>query len=678
MSVTSTKHTWRDSIFAHFSEQIAGVSRLTVVADPDGLLTEQGVVDGVRARGFDVIAFEDHVAFRYAYERRFREVWDAGNKTNLVVVLRAPRSSITELPFDLLLQAKRNGRVLSFSLAEMFPSFAPHVLADLDRRDLDVVASAEDQFKPGSLGENATRDFLLRNVFQLDPASVHSASDLLRALLRLHYSGRIVPDRLGERFVSLLRSDPKWIGWPLEILVPGRAAFFEFLQERWPLFLAKHFPSDIHQTSVSVFNITGPVDLPFDHGDVHVYIDNLFTVGMLTPISGISRSLVKGTWMAVGVAGSEAGDNASRLKRLLELLKLEVNTDDADHSSWLLTAIRWAEAVALRWQLPPDGGNVEKDAFQKAHSLIEQQFQHWMTAHYSSLHSLSFLPRPVMLHQIPRYMKHRLSSNAAERVAVVVVDGLAFDQWVVVRQQMPPNRWNIDESAIFAWVPTLTSVSRQSIFAGDPPFYFAPSIHTTAKEEQHWLRFWENNGVKRDEVVYACQGSSEDDDGFVAKVEAKIDHHKCRVAGIVIGKIDEMLHGAVTGTGGMHTAVRHWADQGALWRLLDVLIDRGFDVILTADHGNVAGIGVGRPNVGVTAERGQRVHIFEDEVLRSATALKYPGTVEWPDIGLPRNYLALMAPQLKAFFLEGRETISHGGICLEEVVVPFVTVAKST
>ena len=95
MSGSSPSGTWREPILAQFSRDIASVARLTVVADPDGLLTEQGIVDGVRQRGFEIVPFEDHVAFRYAYERRFRDVWDHGNNTNLVVVLQATRSDIS-------------------------------------------------------------------------------------------------------------------------------------------------------------------------------------------------------------------------------------------------------------------------------------------------------------------------------------------------------------------------------------------------------------------------------------------------------------------------------------------------------------------------------------------------------------------------------------------------------
>jgi hypothetical protein len=92
MNNPSPASTWRDPILAQFTPEITTVARLTVVADPDDLLTEQGIVDGIRERGFEIVPFEDHVAFRYAYEQRFRQAWDAGSTTNLVVVLRASRS----------------------------------------------------------------------------------------------------------------------------------------------------------------------------------------------------------------------------------------------------------------------------------------------------------------------------------------------------------------------------------------------------------------------------------------------------------------------------------------------------------------------------------------------------------------------------------------------------------
>lgn len=329
----------------------------------------------------------------------------------------------------------------------------------------------------------------------------------------------------------------------------------------------------------------------------------------------------------------------------------------------------------LRWSLE-DLPSDDKNSFRAAHRLLEQHFQEWMIAHYGSLYSLSYLPRPVMVHQIPRYMAYRLGVHETKKLAVVVVDGLAMDQWTIVRQEMSSRQWTIEEFSLFAWVPTLTSISRQSIFAGDPPFFFGQSLGTTRKEEQHWLRFWEDRG-RKGEAVYVCQGTLEDDDAFAKRAIEKASQARCKVAGIVVGTIDQMLHGVVTGTDGMHAAVRHWAKRGALCRLLDDFLDCGFEVIVTADHGNVEGVGIGKPNVGATAEeRGERVHVFSDALLRSKVAEKHPGSLEWPIIGLPDDYLALIAPPLRAFVGERQRTVAHGGICIEEVVVPFVIISK--
>lgn len=45
--------------------------------------------------------------------------------------------------------------------------------------------------------------------------------------------------------------------------------------------------------------------------------------------------------------------------------------------------------------------------------------------------------------------------------------------------------------------------------------------------------------------------------------------------------------------------------------------------------------------------------------------------------GLPEDYLALIAPCLRAFIGEGKRTVAHGGICIEEAIVPFVTITRA-
>src|SRR5258708_36070203 len=104
---------WRDHILKHFQPKI---SRLTLVADPDGLLTEEGMLSAIRERGFDLIPFEDPIAFRYAYEAKYRSIWDQGLPTDLVVVLRSEEQRLESLPYDLL----KAGRHLKFALHRLY------------------------------------------------------------------------------------------------------------------------------------------------------------------------------------------------------------------------------------------------------------------------------------------------------------------------------------------------------------------------------------------------------------------------------------------------------------------------------------------------------------------------------------------------------------------------------
>jgi hypothetical protein len=57
---------------------------------------------------------------------------------------------------------------------------------------------------PGILGDNATKEFVLRHVFEIAPELIRKPSDLLHALLRRHYREQRIPALLDERFVQVL------------------------------------------------------------------------------------------------------------------------------------------------------------------------------------------------------------------------------------------------------------------------------------------------------------------------------------------------------------------------------------------------------------------------------------------------------------------------------------------
>jgi hypothetical protein len=677
---------WRDPILAHFSHEIATVARLTVVVDPNRLLTEETILDGIRERGFDLIPFEDHVAFRYAYETRYRQAWDRGEQTKLVVLLHTVHADTTKLPFDLLEEAKRERRLLRFSRAELFPNLSPTVLDDLDSCTFDALDHALELHLPGVLGDNATKDFLLRHVFEISPEQVRTTADLLRVLLRRHYRNQRLPHSLDERLIGLLEETKRFSSWPLRRLVPSREDFFAFLQERWPLFVRRPKPTGerlAEPLEPYGLRVPGPVDLPFDHEDVRVYIDSLFLEGILAPTDVLPKNAVEGTWLAVGVCGNETDDAQMRFARLTEALEQSLPTETEGYRKWTETAWRWAEWSALRRTLGAHALESKASALSALERRVDEHFTRWMLAHYTSLHNVSYLPLPVMVHHVPRYLAHgwvpaSRGGSASKRIALLVMDGLALSQWTLLRTQLAGNKHRVSEHAIFAWVPTLTSVSRQSIFAGEPPFYFPMSLNTTAKEESHWRRFWEDRNASRAEVAYVCQKSLESDESLLERVKEAALPSRCRILGVVVGMVDRMMHGTVTGAEGFHAQVRHWSETGAFKRLTDTLLELGYEVVITADHGNVEAIGFGKPNIGAVADtRGERVHVFPDDITRKQVQQNYPQTIAWPQIALPDDYRALIASERRAFLPEGARSVGHGGISLEELFVPFITVRKS-
>jgi len=664
-------NSWRSQILREFTPK---VSRLTLVADPDGLLLEEGVLEGIYERGFELIPFEDHVAFRYAYESGFRSRWDRGEETDLVVVLRTTDGDLGSLPYDLL----QAGRRLSFNLGEIFPNLSYPIVAALDRADLDTLFVAQDQYAPSLLGNNATKDFILRHVFEIAPELIKKPSDLLRVLLRRHYSKLRIPAILDERLIHLLRQSDCFNDWPLDTIIPDREAFFGFLQERWPIFLeraAKQKGADLGDTKIAYgLEFPGPTDLPFEHDDIRVYIDNLFIEGLLHTVPFKQAEYLSKTWIAIGIRTNEQYDRSRRVNGLLETIASAIPKDGARYDDWFRFARTRAELVALALELDDQLSESTRQKMGMMQSQVDTVLVAWLKKRYAGLINLPPVP-PVMLHHIPRFLSRFISDTPKNKVAFIVVDGLSLDQWVVVRKELvrQNGRYRFRENAVFAWIPTITSVSRQAAFAGKPPVYFPNSIHTTDKEPVLWRQFWVDQGLTRQEVMYA-RGLG---DGSLDGVEDMTSGSKTRIIGLVVDKVDKIMHGMELGTAGMHNQVRQWARQPYMANLIDLLMDNGFKVFLTSDHGNIEADGCGSPDEGsVAALRGERVRIYSDPILRDQIKTRFPEALDWPPVGLPEDYLPMIAPGRSAFVRKTKSLVCHGGVSLEELIVPFVQIEK--
>ena len=201
-----------------------------------------------------------------------------------------------------------------------------------------------------------------------------------------------------------------------------------------------------------------------------------------------------------------------------------------------------------------------------------------------------------------------------------------------------------------------------------------PRIHSTHAEGNLWRKLWEDAGFAKAEIAYQKSlGDMPTSNDIDETLDAVLASPKNKIAGLVIDKIDKIMHGMQLGSPGMHNQITQWCQGGFLSALIGRLLDRGYDVWLTADHGNIECRGNGRPSEGVIAEvRGERVRIYPTPELRDQTATAFEFARPWHPVGLPPETFPLVAQGNDAFGNPGEALVGHGGIAIEEVIVPLI------
>lgn len=669
---------WQEKILAQID---ARQSTIFLADDPDGLLLEESLQQALQAKGCELHFYEDSLLLRYYLEHKFEHMFETGGDTisspgakgqtgakACVVSVDSNRFAVEATPYDIKQRATR----LSLSLADCFPQLSYGVLESLQPEELNLLDAALVEYTPGNLNESASSDFVLRHVYKIAPEIIQTSSDLLRALLRLHYRDIELPAILKRRLVNLLGKRLQFANWPLKAIVEERQQFFGFLQQHWPGYVRAvllSLPKGIKEPH-PVYEVDQKagerVVLPFGHDDVRVYIDNLFLEGFLNPIEIDDVTLLDGHWCLVGIRLDPVREQQKRFDGLLRLCT-ETLPDSGDrHQNWQQFAYRWAELSALYHV-----GGPKSPLYLELRNCVDQAFSAWLLAKYASLHNHPPVP-PAMLHHIPRVMARYLEGASNRKAALILIDGLAIDQWVTLKQKLPDLALN--ESSVFAWIPTVTSVSRQALFSAKAPYQFAKTIGGTSAEPKAWQQFWLDQGLEKNQVFYE-KGLGTNDD--VETLLDRLSDRRLRAVGLVINTVDDMMHGMLLGAKGMHNQVALWGESGYLKRLVSNLVEKGFSIHITSDHGNVEATGSGKINEGAIAEsRGERVRVYETETLRNSVNFPSKESLDWPQAGLPNGYWPKVMTGREAYVAEGERIVGHGGIAIEEVIVPYITIDR--
>ncbi|MCX7707650.1 MAG: BREX-3 system phosphatase PglZ, partial [Anaerolineae bacterium] len=442
---------WRDIVLQHF---LPATGNLILVADPDALLREEQVLAALTARGYDVLTYDDPVAFRYVYESQYRahvpgtsQVPGTSSPPSLIV--RTDQPDVRSLPYDLLVA----GRHLILGLHELAPNLSYPVVRNFFRAAPELfdrlIEACRDMAGP-RLGDNRSLAFIARHVYNLDPAALRDLNDLVERLLQVHYHGWPIFERLRTWLADELGKKPAFGETPLARWLADRRSFFEFLEGQWRAYLRANGLT-LAETG-PVYEVH-PLAVDFDRLGIRSLVSMLFLEDRLRPAQIIAERPPAG-WTALGTVTDTTAHRQERLRQLLDRIVERLPGQDAGYRQWLDLAPLWAEAAVLRHRAPLQSALTDRCA--QVQADLTAAFVAWLQVHYNALHSLPYLPAPVVGHQVAHALAARMRGGT-ERVALLVLDGLSLDGWQVLRSAWggEARGWRCAEGALFACLPTV-------------------------------------------------------------------------------------------------------------------------------------------------------------------------------------------------------------------------------
>jgi len=290
--------------------------------------------------------------------------------------------------------------------------------------------------------------------------------------------------------------------------------------------------------------------------------------------------------------------------------------------------------------------------------IINIHFQKELEQNFKHLFSSSAIKKPKIVSKILDYISHNKKSN---KIALIVIDGMGFWQYNSIKS-LYPSSFNTIEDFTFSWLPSITQLSRQAIFRGDYPD--KEYIQNPKNEEKLWTNYWTNKGLDKFEIRYNHD-----------KIDTS-NLERITKFGIVLKDLDDKMHSSTDYTD-LKGLTQNWIERSEIIKKIEWLLESGFEVFITSDHGNILTNGWrglhSREKLGTnkSGSRSQR-HIeytdtiLTDDFLKANPEIQQSVVREDNIIYFKNNYN----------FSSKDSVITHGGSHFMEVIIPFIKITK--
>jgi CheY-like chemotaxis protein len=374
---------------------------------------------------------------------------------------------------------------------------------------------------------------------------------------------------------------------------------------------------------------------------------------------------------AISLALTEANDAESWIALYKRILYWEIQLDSIDDSN-LKQILESQKSEANR-------------AFGK---FIERQYPNWIKG----------IDPPVLSHSV---FKSLVFPNIQHKDTLfLVIDNLRFDQWLALEECLAPLYRKIYESAYFSILPTATQYARNAIFSGLTPLemqrqhpeYWRNDNNPDGKnqfEEQFLLTQINRLGVDLS-FEYHKISNTQQGKQLINKLKAGVTSN---LLAVVYNFVDMLSHAktemevikelAPTDKA-YRSLTRSWFKNSPLLELIIEAKNQGLQLIVTTDHGTInvnqpsKVVGDKETSSNLRYKTGRSLSYEKKEVV----ACQNPEEWQLPSLNMSssfifaKNNIFLAYPNnFNRYVNFYRNTYQHGGISLEEMVLPFIVLA---
>lgn len=288
-----------------------------------------------------------------------------------------------------------------------------------------------------------------------------------------------------------------------------------------------------------------------------------------------------------------------------------------------------------------------------------------------------------------------------EKVLFIIIDCMRLDQWLTFAPLLY-DFYNIKTDYYFSILPSATPYSRNAIFSGLFPNEIQkiyPDIWQSDEEtdiDELSMNRYEPKMLSRllrEEGINLKGGFKfikilNTDEGW--DTERKIQTYlTSQLIALVINFVDILTHRRsdsdvlkeiVPDESSYRSVVRTWFEHSWIFSTLRKFSEQDYTVILTSDHGSipvyhdVKVLGDRRTSPSIRFKFGKNLNCHQ----KYALVVKNPEKYRLPDLGINTNYLIskenfyfVYPTNYHKFQSYYRNTFQHGGISMEELILPI-------